>query len=525
MDERVQRLKTSIDARKLAENARQRGHVELANEALQRAGELRAIEEGFTSPAQQAIAAALYAYEEQQSRVKGRTFRASRTRQMLANRGAIEAASNMVLSPRPSTGFSVLEEAGLKALTFEAIVDRFPDEFPSHVVDAARARLQGKAPPHADASIFPGTGVDEPDIICAHPTIDAEAKQFLEGFEDPTTWFLTRWMPRYRETIVTIADALKSNRPEDIFDIVWKRQDNAISHAGQGLLKFETVDKMRDELTQVIREIHLDGSPTKFSQVVERFEGWKADGQINMVPRLLVSRAFAGIHPDRYHTTVDAESQNQVIKWFEEHTGFVIPRAPDWASRAQALTSHLDRSGAFHNDTLARNIFPWFVIDQLRARATSTAISPGHSPRPTSALADLPPAQRIIELRHNAVQTELFARLVVKFGEGAVRTEHPTGTGGYADAVVRLPDGRCHLYEIKIADTCAQVVRLAMGQLLEYGFRTGGLEPVKIVVVGEPPLDNVTRTFLGRLCHEFKLPIEYMQVTAADDLELNRADD
>ncbi len=76
--------------------------------------ELRAIEEGFNSPAAQAIAVALYAYEEQQSLAKGRRFRANRTRQMLERHGALHAAERMVLSRKPSTGFDVLEGAGLQ---------------------------------------------------------------------------------------------------------------------------------------------------------------------------------------------------------------------------------------------------------------------------------------------------------------------------------------------------------------------------------------------------------------------------
>jgi hypothetical protein len=522
MDDRVARLKTSHDARKLAENARQRGFADLANEALQRGIELRAHEDGYTSPAEQAIAAALYAYEEQQTRIKGKTFIAGRTRQMLAKRGALGAAANLVLSPRPSSGFAVLEGAGLQVLTFEAIIDRFPNEFSPQVVDAARARLEGRPPPSSVKTSSDGV-LNGTNIVLSTPSLDAEAAEFVEGFQDPTTWFLTRWMPRYRETIGAIATSLDDGRPEDTFDLIWKRQDNSISHAGQGLLKYETVDKMRHELTQVIRDIHDDDGPANFERVVQRFEGWKGDGRINMVPRLLVARAFAGIHPRRYHTTVDADSQSEVLKWFVEHTGLVLPRETDWASRAQALTLHLDYIGAFGNDILARNMFPWFVIDQLRARATPPTISPGHSPRPTSAFSDLPSTQRAIQLRHNAVQTKLFDVLVEEFGEGTVWTEHPTGTGGYADAIVRTSDGRCTLYEIKIANTAAQVVRLAMGQLLEYGFRAGGLEPARLVVVGEPPLDNVTRRFIGRLREDFKLPIDYMRVTVPDDLELDEA--
>lgn len=517
MEDRVSRLKTSHDARKLAENARRLGHPELETHALQRASELKAIEDGYTSPAEQAIASALYAYEEQQSQLKGRTFRANRTRQMLAKHGALAAAERMVLHRRPSKGYEVLEEAGLQELSFEAIIDRFPDEFSAAAVEAARARLDGTLPPLTARAAQSSVDEAEDDIL-APAMLDAEALTFLDGFLDPGAWFLARWLPRYRETIQAIAQALADDRPQNLFDTFWKTADNSISHAGQGLLKYDTVDGMRAEFIQVIRDIHQDGSPANFEDIVGRFEGWKADGRIGMVPRLLIARAFAGVHPQHYHTTVDASSQNQVLKWFVEHTNFITPRSTNWAVRAQALVAHLDRAGVFGEDILARNIFPWFVMDQLRARISPNDIPPGHSPRPATAFVDLPPARRTIALRHNAVQTALFARLVAEFGEDRVWTEYPTGTGGYADAIARHADNRCHLYEIKIADTAAEVVRQAMGQLLEYGFRAGGLEPVRLLVVGEPALDSVTRRFLTRLRADFNLQIDYLQIELPDDL-------
>ncbi|WP_257386590.1 hypothetical protein [Tahibacter caeni] len=517
MDERIARLKTSQDARNLAANARRLGRADLEAEALQRASELKAAEEGYTSPAQQAIALALYAYEDEQSRLKGRTFRASRTRQMLERHGVLAAAERMVLTRKPSTGYEVLEEAGLQELSFESIIDRFPTEFSPIAVEAARARLEGRPPPpgaRAAALLSePSAAPAEEELPNPAPVFDDEARMFLEGFMDPGAWSLAGWLPLYRATVQAIERALSEGHPQDTFETVWRNQDNAISHAGQGLLKYETVDAMRDEFVQVISDIHKDGSPANFERIVERFEGWRTDGRIGMVPRLLIARAFAGIHPERYHTTVDATRQNQALDWFAAHTGFVVSRSTSWAVRAEALTAHLDRAGVFE-DILARNIFPWFVVDQLRARTVPPGIPPGHTPRPELALSDLPPARRVIVLRHNAVQTALFARLVAEFGHQNVWTEYPTGTGGYADAVARRPDGRWQVYEIKIADTAGEVVRQAMGQLLEYSFRTGGLEPLKLVVVGEPALDGTTDRFLARLRTDFNLDIDYLQVEA-----------
>jgi hypothetical protein len=512
MDERVARLKTSQDARQLAENASRLGREDVYAQALEKARELQAVEDGFHSPAQIAIASALYAYEEEQSRIKRRTFRANRTRQMLAKHGALRAAERMVLNRQPSKGFEVLEEAGLRELSFEAIIDRFPDEFTSVAVIAARARLSGESPPlQAETKLQPVVEVetDEP----RQEYFDAEARSFLTGFRDPANRFMSEWLPRYRESIRTISSTLAAGRPEDLFETFWKTADNGIAHAGQGLLKYSDMDAMRPELVQVIRDIHEDARSENFDQIVERFRGWKAEERIGFVPWLLISRAFAGIHPQHYHTTVDASSQSSILQWFTVHGGFAKPRVSSWGPVAEALVSCLDRTCAFGDDILARNIFPWFVVEQLRARAATATIPPGHTPRPDTAYADLPPTQRTILLRHNALQTALFIHLTEQYGAQAVWTEFPTGTGGYADAIARESHGTCNLYEIKVATTASEVVRQAMGQLLEYGFRKGGLEPGRLFAVGEPVLDDLTQIFIARLNTQFHLNIEYLQIT------------
>jgi hypothetical protein len=519
VDDRIAKLDTAKKALNLAENARRLGDLALADAAMQRATELRANGEGFTSPAELAIATALYAYEEERSRLQGSTFRAGHTRKAIANHGPLMAAERIVLKRQRSKGFEVLEEAGLARLSFEAIVLRFPEEFSEQARDAARARLEGRAPPlpakqappvmeKTQAGTSEGRGV----------VLDAEAIEFLEAFSHPPAWFLEQWLPRYERTVSVVADALEEQRPEDLFHIIWKHADNSVSHAGLGLLKYETIDNLRGELIQVIRDIHEDGSPEGFQAILHRFATWKEQGHITKVPRLLVARAFAAIHPSQYHTTVDVGHQNKVLKWFAQHTGFVMATAGDWASRARALTTHLDGIDQLREDVLRRNIFPWFVIDRLSAKTPLSEVPPGHSPRPLAALADLSSEQRRIKLRHNALQTALFTHLESEYGENMVWTEYRLRDGCAADAIVRLPHRGCYLYEIKIADTATLVIRQAMGQLLEYGFREEGLEPEKLFVVGEPALDAVSQRFIERLRRDFNLAIDYLQIAlSAED--------
>ncbi|WP_288411278.1 hypothetical protein [uncultured Herbaspirillum sp.] len=515
MDQRISRLKSSQDARQLAENARRLGRTEVSTQALERARELQAIEEGYTSPAQIAIAMALYAYEEEQSRLKKHPFRANRTRQMLVKHGSLSAIERLVLHRRPSKGFEVLEEAGLLELSFEAIIARFPEEFSPVAVEVARARLKGEPIPSASRAHLrrEPTGKE-----FGPAALDAEARIFLNSFRESNNRFMSIWLPRYRKTIQAIAKALSDGRPDTLFDTFWKSHNNSIAHAGLGMLSHAVVEEMRDELTQVILDIHEDESVENFNRITNRFEVWKDESRISRVPHLLIARVFSGVHPNHYHTTVHTRSQKEAIPWFVKHTGFLKPSSNNWAECAQALVSHLNRTKVFNEDILTRNIFPWFVVEQVRVReqlpspSSPSGIPPGHTPRATSADSSLPPSQRHIVLRHNIVQTALFAQLVEQYGKDNVWTEYPTGTGGYADAITRAANGNLFLYEIKIADTAAEVVRQAMGQLLEYGFRAGGLKPVRLFAVGEPPLDDITGKFIALLRANFNLNIDYLQV-------------
>jgi hypothetical protein len=511
MDERVLRLKTPREATNFANNARERGHFDLEAQAIQRGRELQALIDGYTTPAQQAIAVALYAYEEQQSLLTGRkNYRANRTRQMLANRGILEAAERMVLNRQTSAGYAILKESGLKDQTFEAIIDRFPDEFHKDAVEAARARLDGKPLPVRSVD-------DSTDVSSTTPfKVDAEVLNFLSGFRKVSDWYQENWLPKYRVTIAEIAKDLSEKNYDRPFDTLWRQSKNHISNAGQGVLGYKVIDGLRDELIQVTSEIYEDGSPEHYELIVERFEGWKKGGRTDKVPHLLIARAFAGIHPYRYHTTVDEEAHNKMLDWFVEHSGFYVPSKPNWALRAQALVKHLDRMELFGSDFQERNLFPWFVVDQLRGRGVLADVKPGHNPRPATAVAHLPEAERLIKLREGVIQTALYQHLISQFPGSAVYTEYSTGTGGKADAVVRHANGRCYLYEIKVADMASEVVRRAMGQLLEYGFREGGLRPEKLFVVGEPALDAITHRFLALLRVDFNIDIEYLQISLAD---------
>jgi hypothetical protein len=66
---------------------------------------------------------------------------ASRTRHMLDLHGYVEALSRLVQNPDLQSGFKTLRDAGQLAVSFEAVVVEFADEFDPQIVSAAQWRL------------------------------------------------------------------------------------------------------------------------------------------------------------------------------------------------------------------------------------------------------------------------------------------------------------------------------------------------------------------------------------------------
>ena len=66
---------------------------------------------------------------------------ASRTRPMLDRYGHVQALSRIVQSPDLQSGFKALRDSGQLAITFEAVVVEFADDFEPQIVSAAQWRL------------------------------------------------------------------------------------------------------------------------------------------------------------------------------------------------------------------------------------------------------------------------------------------------------------------------------------------------------------------------------------------------
>ncbi len=128
--------------------------------------------------------------------------------------------------------------------------------------------------------------------------------------------------------------------------------------------------------------------------------------------------------------------------------------------------------------------------------------------------ANVPGRELDVNLRHNLLREALHRALSQCFGADAVGTrELPNGIGGRIDAVVEQGGGDYWFYEIKTALSSARAcIREALGQLLEYAYWPGAQEAKRLIIVGEPPLDDEARKYLKRLRQQFTLPIYYQQL-------------
>ena len=256
------------------------------------------------------------------------------------------------------------------------------------------------------------------EAVAGQSYFDAEALRFLQAFHASDNPQLDYWLPHYEDTLAVVREKIADETPQKLFELVWKSRDNAVSNAGRGRMGHDEADRNRSLLCQLLENIAADGSPASYAAAIEQFEKWRDLGHFANVYRLLVARAFAAIHPERYHTTVDGDKQERIIPWFVEHTGF-IPPPGNWATRAEALSSHLDRSGQFTALEL-RNLFPWFVFEQMKDSTGKVPFRPGHTPKPAQG------GRGAVRRRHGRSNTGTISSKIdcsISCAPGTVRTQ------------------------------------------------------------------------------------------------------
>jgi hypothetical protein len=141
VDERIKRLDTVKKCENFAKNAAERDRPDLAQEALQRAVELRAEKHKATTAAEREALQAIYAYEELLTKKNGRRTRATRTWQMIDRHGIVEAVERAVNRSVEPQGYTMLKEMGLEEYAFEAVILRHPEAFSEKALNVSRERL------------------------------------------------------------------------------------------------------------------------------------------------------------------------------------------------------------------------------------------------------------------------------------------------------------------------------------------------------------------------------------------------
>ncbi len=127
-------------------------------------------------------------------------------------------------------------------------------------------------------------------------------------------------------------------------------------------------------------------------------------------------------------------------------------------------------------------------------------------------IANIPARELDVDLRHNRLRKALYLTLSQCYGADAVSSrELPNGIGGRIDTVVSQSGGYW-FYEIKTALSARACIRDALAQLLEYAYWPGAREASRLIIVGEPELDDEGRVYLARLRQQFSLPVHYQQL-------------
>lgn len=142
MDDRVKKIDTPEKCEIFAKNCVEHGREDLAQEAKERAVQLRAEAYGAETQAEREALEAVYAYEEVLSTKNGKKTRAGRTWQMITRHGIIGAVERAVNRPTETQGYTALVEMSLENYAFENVILRHPCLFSEQAVQISRERIE-----------------------------------------------------------------------------------------------------------------------------------------------------------------------------------------------------------------------------------------------------------------------------------------------------------------------------------------------------------------------------------------------
>jgi hypothetical protein len=178
-----------------------------------------------------------------------------------------------------------------------------------------------------------------------------------------------------------------------------------------------------------------------------------------------------------------------------------LPKLETWAGRAGFHIEKCQHCKPVENEKLNHH-----TASDAPERTTAFQFKAGFKPRAVTGTAAMSGESYEVTHRHQKIQEALYRRLVTLYGSSNVGTENDG-----VDVVVRRRF-QYWFYEIKAADTPRACIREALSQLLEYSYWPPKVEKVeKLIIVGEPSLDQDAAEYLALLRARFSLLIEYQQ--------------
>jgi hypothetical protein len=112
---------------------------------------------------------------------------------------------------------------------------------------------------------------------------------------------------------------------------------------------------------------------------------------------------------------------------------------------------------------------------------------------------------------HVNLVKNLYDILCEEFGHNCVGTEIGIGQKRI-DMVVKLPDNKYDIYEIKSAPNARACVREALGQILDYAFFECKDRIRKMLIVGEEPITDDVSAYLQKIRNEHRIEIYYESI-------------
>jgi hypothetical protein len=104
----------------------------------------------------------------------------------------------------------------------------------------------------------------------------------------------------------------------------------------------------------------------------------------------------------------------------------------------------------------------------------------------------------------------LITRLSTQFGKQNISSESSSGISNKIDVILKN-GSEYWFYEVKTGGTARACIREALGQLLEYSYWPGAQRASKLIVAGEPRLDEDAASYIASIRDIFSLPITYEQ--------------